>query len=203
MKVELPLLGIILPIGISFYTLHTISYIVDSYRGYQADARTLEFATYVSFFSQLVAGPIVRFRQIEEDLENLDGTADRTRWLDRGYVVLRHRDRRRRCSSPTRWPRSSIRSAQGLPALVRRGLAGLRATPTSSTSISLATATWRSGWGSFSGSESPELQLALQAPTTSPISGGAGTSRSRRCLRDYLYIPSAATAAASAGPTAT
>ena len=76
--------NIILPIGISFYTFHTITYIVDSYRRVIKPTRNLfEFAAYVSLFSQLVAGPIVRFRQIEEDLENL-GTADRTRWLTKG-----------------------------------------------------------------------------------------------------------------------
>lgn len=79
--VDVPLLGIILPIGISFYTFHTISYIVDSYRGVVKPTRNLfEFAAYVSLFSQLIAGPIVRFRQIEEDLENL-GAADRSRWV--------------------------------------------------------------------------------------------------------------------------
>lgn len=75
---------IVLPVGISFYTFHTITYIVDSYRGVIRPTRNLfEFAAYVSLFSQLVAGPIVRFRQIEADLENL-GTAARTRWLPIG-----------------------------------------------------------------------------------------------------------------------
>src|SRR5688572_30845258 len=79
--VTLPHLNIILPVGISFYTFHTITYIVDSYRGVIRPTKNLfEFSTYVSLFSQLVAGPIVRFRQIEEDLENI-GTADRTRWI--------------------------------------------------------------------------------------------------------------------------
>ncbi|HET7459454.1 MAG TPA: MBOAT family O-acyltransferase [Gemmatimonadaceae bacterium] len=82
--VRLPHLNVILPIGISFYTFHTISYIVDSYRGTIRPTRNLfEFAAYVSLFSQLVAGPIVRFRQIEADLEAL-GTTDRHRWLKRG-----------------------------------------------------------------------------------------------------------------------
>ena len=82
--VSVPHYNIILPIGISFYTFHTISYIVDAYRRVIRPTRNLfEFAAYVSLFSQLVAGPIVRFRQIEEDLENL-GRADRTRWLSRG-----------------------------------------------------------------------------------------------------------------------
>jgi alginate O-acetyltransferase complex protein AlgI len=70
-------LNIILPIGISFYTFHTISYVVDSYRRViKPTSDFWEFASYVSLFSQLVAGPIVRFRQIEGDLENV-GTSKR------------------------------------------------------------------------------------------------------------------------------
>ncbi|MCA0375103.1 MAG: hypothetical protein LCH84_05510 [Gemmatimonadetes bacterium] len=84
MDVQVPHLNIILPIGISFYTFHTISYIVDAYRGVITPTRNIwEFSTYVSLFSQLVAGPIVRFRQIEEDLEAI-GESSRTRWLGRG-----------------------------------------------------------------------------------------------------------------------
>jgi alginate O-acetyltransferase complex protein AlgI len=65
--------NIILPVGISFYTFHTITYIVDAYRGTIVPTRNFfEFSCYVSLFSQLVAGPIVRFRQIEEDLERID-----------------------------------------------------------------------------------------------------------------------------------
>jgi alginate O-acetyltransferase complex protein AlgI len=82
--VRLPHLDIILPVGISFYTFHTITYIVDSYRGVIRPTRNpFEFSAYVSLFSQLVAGPIVRFRQIEADLESL-GRQDRRRWLDLG-----------------------------------------------------------------------------------------------------------------------
>jgi alginate O-acetyltransferase complex protein AlgI len=85
---RIPHLDIILPIGISFYTFHTISYIVDSYRGTIRPTRNLvEFAAYVSLFSQLVAGPIVRFRQIEADLEAL-GDQDRTRWIRPGIALL-------------------------------------------------------------------------------------------------------------------
>src|SRR5512146_1805668 len=82
--VALPHLNIVLPIGISFYTFHTITYIVDAYRGVIRPTRNFfEFSTYVSLFSQLIAGPIVRFRQIEEDLEGI-AAHDRTRWLGRG-----------------------------------------------------------------------------------------------------------------------
>lgn len=76
---------IVLPVGISFYTFHTITYIVDSYRGVIRPTKNFfEFSCYVSLFAQLVAGPIVRFRQIEQDLENL-GRADRTNYLDIGW----------------------------------------------------------------------------------------------------------------------
>src|SRR5215831_14307547 len=82
--IHVPHYNIILPIGISFYTFHTISYIVDTYRGVIRPTRNFfEFSAYVSLFSQLVAGPIVRFRQIEEDLEAL-GEARQSRWRYRG-----------------------------------------------------------------------------------------------------------------------
>ncbi len=82
---RLQTLDLILPVGISFYTFHTITYIVDSYRGtIQPTRRFFEFACYVSFFAQLVAGPIVRFRQVEGDLERL-GQAERRAGLDVGW----------------------------------------------------------------------------------------------------------------------
>ncbi len=78
-------LDVILPIGISFYTFHTISYVVDSYRReIQPTRRFWEFAAYVSLFSQLVAGPIVRFRQIEPDLEDV-GSTSRGRFVNIGW----------------------------------------------------------------------------------------------------------------------
>ena len=81
---NIPHLNVILPIGISFYTFHTISYIVDGYRRVIKPTRNFwEFSAYVSLFSQLVAGPIVRFRQIEADLEAI-GTTSRTTWMRAG-----------------------------------------------------------------------------------------------------------------------
>jgi alginate O-acetyltransferase complex protein AlgI len=72
---------IVLPVGISFYTFHTITYIVDAYRRTITPTRNLaEFSCYVSLFSQLVAGPIVRFRQIEQDLEHIDEHSPRRTW---------------------------------------------------------------------------------------------------------------------------
>ena len=63
------LLNIVLPLGISFHTFQSISYVVDVYRGQQrAIRRLLDYALFISFFPQLVAGPIVRAREFFADL---------------------------------------------------------------------------------------------------------------------------------------
>ena len=60
---------IILPLGISFHTFQSISYVVDVYRGEQVAIRSLpDYALYIAFFPQLVAGPIVRARDFFRDL---------------------------------------------------------------------------------------------------------------------------------------
>ena len=73
---EIPLLNIALPVGISFYTFQTISYTVDIYRKKLEPSDSFwEFALFVSFFPQLVAGPIVRasefLPQLREKIENI------------------------------------------------------------------------------------------------------------------------------------
>ncbi len=65
-------LEIILPIGISFYTFQTLSYTIDVYRGTLAPCRRLlDFALYVAFFPQLVAGPIVRASEFLPQLDRM------------------------------------------------------------------------------------------------------------------------------------
>jgi len=76
----IPFLNLALPIGISFYTFQSISYTVDVYRGKLEPSYSLrEFALFVSFFPQLVAGPIVRAKdflpQLHEKLENFATTS--------------------------------------------------------------------------------------------------------------------------------
>lgn len=71
------LLHIALPIGISFYTFQTMSYTIDVYRGQVPAARSiLDFATYVTLFPQLIAGPIVQYKTIEKELASRKTTAD-------------------------------------------------------------------------------------------------------------------------------
>ncbi|MCQ2576393.1 MAG: MBOAT family protein [Treponema sp.] len=68
-KTNIPLLKIALPIGISFYTFQLLSYEVDVYRGsVKAQKNFIDFAAYVSMFPQLIAGPIVRYADIETQL---------------------------------------------------------------------------------------------------------------------------------------
>lgn len=74
---NLPLAGIALPIGISFYTFQTMSYSIDVYRGAVAPQRNvLDFAAYVTMFPQLVAGPVVRYSTVERELSSRTETLD-------------------------------------------------------------------------------------------------------------------------------
>lgn len=70
-KLDIPVPNIVLPIGISFYTFQTISYVVDCYWGkVKAQKSYAKFLMYVSMFPQLVAGPIVRYSVIENEIDN-------------------------------------------------------------------------------------------------------------------------------------
>jgi alginate O-acetyltransferase complex protein AlgI len=69
----IPWTSILLPIGISFYTFHSLSYLIDIYRGVARHLRNpLDFGLYITFFPQLVAGPIVRFHEIRDQIVRRD-----------------------------------------------------------------------------------------------------------------------------------
>ena len=64
------LMRVVMPIGISFFTFQTMSYVIDVYTGkVQYNKNLLDFGTYVALFPQLVAGPIVRYADIDEELK--------------------------------------------------------------------------------------------------------------------------------------
>ncbi|MBQ2839823.1 MAG: MBOAT family protein [Oscillospiraceae bacterium] len=66
---SVPLLGIALPIGISFYTFQILSYTIDVYRGdVKAQRNPITLAAYITMFPQLIAGPIVRYSDVEHQL---------------------------------------------------------------------------------------------------------------------------------------
>ena len=77
-KTNLPVKVFSLPLGISFYTFQTLSYTIDMYRGEIKVQRSfLKFMTYVSMFPQLVAGPIVRYIDIEKQIDNRTVTKEK------------------------------------------------------------------------------------------------------------------------------
>lgn len=78
LKISIPLLKIALPIGISFYTFQLLSYEVDVYRGTIPPQKNfIDFATYVAMFPQLIAGPIVRYSDIQTQLTNRQHTLEK------------------------------------------------------------------------------------------------------------------------------
>lgn len=75
---DIKLLDISLPIGISFYSFQTLSYVIDVYRGdTKSQKNFLTLATYVALFPQLIAGPIVRYSDIEQQLSSRKETFDK------------------------------------------------------------------------------------------------------------------------------
>lgn len=66
LPVSLPQVEVALPIGISFFTFQSLSYVIDLYRGQiGVQKNPLDLALYISFFPQLIAGPIVKYREVE------------------------------------------------------------------------------------------------------------------------------------------
>ena len=83
-----PLTGIALPIGISFYTFQILSYTVDVYRGdVAAQKNPISLAAYVAMFPQLIAGPIVRYSDIEKQLVERTHSFDAAAQGIRRFVV--------------------------------------------------------------------------------------------------------------------
>lgn len=73
----IPLLGLALPIGISFYTFQTMSYTIDVFRGEtKVQNSIISFGTYVTLFPQLIAGPIVRYQTVADEIDNRVETFD-------------------------------------------------------------------------------------------------------------------------------
>lgn len=74
----IPNKNIVLPIGISFYTFQIMSYIIDLYRGgIKVQKNLLNLALYISFFPQLIAGPIVKYKDIDEQLQKRTVTIEK------------------------------------------------------------------------------------------------------------------------------
>jgi len=69
-NITIPVLQLVMPIGISFFTFQNMSYVIDAYRGNTKIQRSLaSYATYLCLFPQLIAGPIVRYSDVARELE--------------------------------------------------------------------------------------------------------------------------------------
>ena len=82
----IPLLSLALPLGISFYTFQMVSYLIDHYRGkIKGNVSFISYGTYVSMFPQLIAGPIVKYQEVEE---RLDQRKLRSRAIESGMKLF-------------------------------------------------------------------------------------------------------------------
>jgi alginate O-acetyltransferase complex protein AlgI len=187
--VALPRMNIILPVGISFYTFHTISYVVDAYRGDIKPTKNIfEFSCYVSFFAQLVAGPIVRFRQIESDLDHID-RADRSLNLNAGWSFF------------TIGLAKKVIIADTIAAIIDPALAKYSGLSTLDAWLCMAGYTYQlyfdfSGYSDMAVGLGRLFGLRLPQNFNSPYKALDIADFWRRwhmslssCLRDYLYVP--------------
>ena len=75
---QIKVLQVVLPIGISFYTFHSLTYIIDLYRGDATPAKSFSgFSAFVALFPDLVAGPIIRYKTLAEQLRERDHNVSR------------------------------------------------------------------------------------------------------------------------------
>lgn len=87
-SVSLPLLDIILPIGISFYTFHGMSYVIDCYRRQQTtQPKFVDYAVFVSFFPLLVAGPIERAQHLLPQV-SAERKFNYSQWVEGSRLIL-------------------------------------------------------------------------------------------------------------------
>jgi alginate O-acetyltransferase complex protein AlgI len=87
----LPVVSMALPVGISFYTFESMSYVIDIYRGVASPAKSyLDYACFISFFPHLVAGPIIRYSDILHQFRDINWVRKGPDWeqIDRGLLFL-------------------------------------------------------------------------------------------------------------------
>lgn len=88
LKTNLPLLDIVLPLGISFFTITQIAFLVDCYEGLVEDRRLLSYALFVTFFPHLLAGPILHHKEMMPQFENVRNKVLNYRNLCHGLFIF-------------------------------------------------------------------------------------------------------------------
>ena len=84
----IPLLDLTLPLAISFFTFQQIAYLVDSYRGETQDHDFLHYAVFVTFFPQLIAGPIVHHKEMMPQFDNIRNKVINSKNISRGMFIF-------------------------------------------------------------------------------------------------------------------
>jgi alginate O-acetyltransferase complex protein AlgI len=85
---DIDFIKVIMPIGISFYTFQALSYVIDVYRGDTPAQRDIyKLALYICLFPQLIAGPIVKYHDVAEQIENRDVTFDKVAYGIKRFIV--------------------------------------------------------------------------------------------------------------------
>ena len=162
---DIPVIRVALPIGISFYTFQIISYVVDVWRGtVPAQKNLINLAAYIAMFPQLIAGPIVRYADVREQLNTRRTTGqDLAAGLSRFVAGLSKK----------------VLLANTLYALVTQFKAAEQRTVLFCWLYALifpATAIWPLAWGVFSAFIFPKTFNIPIFPAALPSSGGAGIS---------------------------
>jgi len=85
---NIPLLDLTLPLAISFFTFQQIAYLVDSYRGETKDPDFLHYAVFVTFFPQLIAGPIVHHKEMMPQFDDLNNKAVNYKNISTGLFIF-------------------------------------------------------------------------------------------------------------------
>ncbi|MGL5357285.1 MAG: MBOAT family O-acyltransferase, partial [Cetobacterium sp.] len=88
LSINLPILKLMLPLGISFFTFQQLSFLVDSYRGKSVEYDFLSYSLFVTFFPQLIAGPIVLPEEMLPQFENHDNKKINYENMNRGLYLF-------------------------------------------------------------------------------------------------------------------
>ena len=141
-------LHIVLPLGISFFVFQKVSYLIDVRRGDRHEYGLLDFCLFVSFFPQLIAGPLVRHNEIIPQFRADPRGPAMWENLSRGLVLFLIGMAKKLWIADTLAPGSMRCSPARAPACRAPGQPGRRpaAMRCRSISTSPATPTWRSGW---------------------------------------------------------
>ena len=183
-----PLVTVLLPLGISFYTFETISYIVDVYRGrVRAERRPLNYALFLLFFPHLIAGPIVRARHFLRQSIGRSGSHGRGWHWARSSSSA---DWSRKPSSRITWRASSTRCSRRLAPTPRAHCGWRRcATRSRSTATSPATPTWRLAARTGSASSSRSISIGRTSRENIADFWRRWHITLSSWLRDYVYVP--------------